>query len=253
VLAWTTPYQLPPFPEIKYHHYKSAILDVGFPEHFRDLTAIVECSDPPTFENTIVAYDRAGSTLERVLAVYSNQCLSESPPELQSIEMELSAPLAEHESDVVMLPGLYSRIAEVYHNRHNLGLTSEQQRLVERINLDFVRAGALFNEIDKLRYKEIMMKLATLMTQFSQNVLSDESSYLLELSVEELGGLPDDLISAAKQAAIDKNKPESYGVTLSRSLVEPFLTYSDCRSLREKAWRAWITRYNMLIIHSLTL
>jgi peptidyl-dipeptidase Dcp len=120
--------------------------------------------------------------------------------------------------------------------------------------LKFVREGAQFDHTAQQRYKEIVMELATLQTQFAQNVLADESSFLLELQSNELDGLPDDLIAAARQAAIDRKKPVgTYGITLSRSLVEPFLTYSSHREKREQAWRAWINRYVYILMSSLCL
>lgn len=241
-LEWNTPYQLPPFKLIQPSHYKSAILDHAFPQHLNELKQIVESTETPTFENTIEAFDRAGSLSNKILALFSNQCSSECPPELQAVQLELSAPLAEHENTVATFPGLFPKIATIYDNRYNLGLNSEQVRLVERIHLNFVRAGAQFDAAAQLRYKEIVMELAVLQTQFAQNVLADESGFFLELQANELDGLPEDLIAAAKQAAVEKNKPDSYGVTVSRSLVEPFLTYSSNREKREKAWKAWINR-----------
>lgn len=241
-LEWNTPYQLPPFGLIKPSHYKPAILEHAFPQHLNELKQIVDATEAPTFENTIAAFDRAGYLSNKILALFSNQCSSECPPELQAVQLELSAPLAEHENTVATYPGLFPKISAVYDNRHNLGLNPEQIRLVERIHLNFVRAGAQFDATAQARYKEIVMELAVLQTQFSQNVLADESSFFLELQSNELDGLPDDLIAAAKQASAERNKPDGYGVTVSRSLVEPFLTYSANREKREKAWKAWINR-----------
>lgn len=158
------------------------------------------------------------------------------------MQLELSAPLAEIDTKITNYPGLFQRIAHVYNDRENLNLNSEQIRLVERIHLDFVRAGAQFDEATQARYTEIVMELAVLQTQFSQNVLADESNYFLELPPQALEGLPNELISTAKQAAIERNLPDSYGITVSRSVIEPFLTYSPSREYREKAWKAWINR-----------
>ncbi len=201
--------------------------------------------EAPTFENTIAAFDRAGPLSKKILAVFSNQCSSECPPELRTVQLELSAPLAEHRSNVITFPGLYPKVSTVFENRHELGLNAEQIRLTERIHLDFVRAGARFDLAAQTKYKEILMELAVLTTQFGQNVLADESSFFLEIKADELGGMPDDLISAAKQAARERGI-DGYGITVSRSLVEPFLTYSSHRENREKVWKAWINRSELL-------
>lgn len=115
-------------------------------------------------------------------------------------------------------------------------------RLVERLHLDFTRAGAKFDKADQERYTEIMKKLAELTTKFTQNIIADESDIFIELNDEDLTGLPTFLQQAAKQAAVERGHPDKFVITLSRSLVVPFLTFSDRRDLREKAWRLWTTR-----------
>lgn len=249
VCEWKTKYGLPPFADIKYHHYKPAIAH-GCSENIKDVQRIVENPEAPTFENTIVAYDRCGGQLERVLNVFHNLTSSNSPPELQKIEMELSAPLAEHANAITTYPGLFDRIDAVYRSvridKSAAALSPEQLRLLDRVHLDFVRGGAKFNGDAKARYKEIMMRLSVLETQFAQNILEDESSYTLELFTDregDLAGLPQDLIDAARLVAAEKKLADNCCViTLSRSLVEPFLTYSDNRTHRETAWRAWVSR-----------
>ena len=130
----------------------------------------------------------------------------------------------------------------MYDARYNSSLNAEQIRLIERIHLDFTRAGAKFDITAQKRYTEIMQKLAELTTQFTQNIVADEADLTVELKEADLGGLPEYLKQAAKQAAIDRQKPDSYVITLSRSLVVPFLTFSDRRDLRETAWRMWTSR-----------
>jgi len=248
VSDWKTKYGLPPFADIEYRHYKPAVTH-GCLENVKDVQKIVENTEPPTFENTIAAYDRCGEQLEKVLNVFYNLTSSNSPPELQKIEMELSAPLAEHQNTITTYPGLFERVDTVYRNTKDLGtdaLSPEQMRLLERIHLDFVRAGAKMDGEAKARYKVIMMKLAELETKFAQNILEDESSYTLELFSDregDLAGLPQDLIDASCQVAVEKKCADNcHVITLSRSLVEPFLTYSDNRAHRETAWRAWVSR-----------
>lgn len=251
---WPKDFGVPPFQQIHYSHYKPAIF-AAFELHKNDIKSIVENPNPPDFQNVVEKFDTAGYALDRVLAVFHNQCSSSSPPELQAVELELSGPLAEHQSLVYTYPGLFAKICIVYENREgikdinsNAPLSAEQIRLVERVYLDFVRAGAKFDIAAQERYKVIVVELAELMTKFSQNVLADETNYTLDLSCEEdLAGLPEDIIASAKAAAIERNKPEEcLGViTLSRSSVEPFVTYSSNAQLREKAWKAWVSRGHM--------
>jgi peptidyl-dipeptidase Dcp len=220
-------------------------LDHAFPLHLQELQQIVDSPESPTFENTIAAYDRAGSLANKLIGLFSNQCASECPPDLQEIQLELSPLLAQHENTVATFPGLFPKITSIYQSRNepNFNFNPEQIRLIERLYLKFIRAGAEFDSNAQSKYKAIIMELATLNTHFAQNVLADESSFFLELSFpNELNGLPEDLIAAAQQAAIERNIPNGYGITLSRSLVEPFLTYSTIREKREKAWKAWINR-----------
>jgi len=143
-----------------------------------------------------------------------------------------------------MYPGLFQRVDYVYQNRHkDSSLSTEQLRLIERIHLDFVREGARFDADAQSKYASIMQRLAELTTTFTQNVMGDESSYTIVLHREDLTGLPAAVIDAARQAAVERSKGEDeYVITLSRSLVEPFLTFSDRRDLRETAWRAWTKR-----------
>ena len=162
----------------------------------------------------------------------------------------MSAPLAEHENKIMTYPGLFDRINEVHTavcggDKNINGYSSEQIRLTERVHLDFVRAGAKLDTAAQARYKTIMMELAELTTTFAQNVLADEGSFALDLFAEkdDLVGLPQDLIDAMKQAAVEKGHSDGRcHATLSRSIVEPFLTNSDHRSHRETLWRAWVSR-----------
>ena len=239
----TEPFGLPPFGRILPEHFKPAIL-VGMDHELQELRDIVDSSVPPTFDNTIAAFDRCGGVLGQTGALFSNLCASNSPPELQAVQLELAPLLAAHRSKVAMYPGLFERVAKVHDDaQDDATLTVEQRRLVERIHLDFVRSGAKFDSEAQARYAQIMERLSTLMTQFQQNVMSDESDVFIELTKADLDGCPDFLISAARSAAITKGRADGcYVITLSRSLVEPFLTFSPRRDLREKAWRLWTSR-----------
>lgn len=152
--------------------------------------------------------------------------------------------LSRHSSSTITLPGLFEKIDHVYTNLESrTDLTTEQKRLVERFHMDFTRQGASFSPEEKKEYADIKAKLASLMTQFSQNVMKDEELFEIVLSKDDMDGCPDSLIEAAKQAAVERNKTDDeYVITLSRSYVEPFLTFASRRDLREKAWREWTKR-----------
>jgi peptidyl-dipeptidase Dcp len=255
---WSTqPFHLPPFHKIQPSHFKEAF-EQGMAQHLIDLDEIVNSSEPPTFQNTIEAYDRAGALLDRISQVFSNMCSSLNTEELKLVQTEMVPILSRHSSSVTTYPGLFERISTVYHDSkssknddtsstttatNSNNLTPEQHRLMERFYMDFTRSGAAFSPEEKKEYAEIKAQLASLQTQFSQNVMIDEESFEIVLTLEDMEGCPASLIEAAKQAAKERNKDEKdYVITLSRSLMEPFLTFSPRRDLREKAWREWTRR-----------
>jgi peptidyl-dipeptidase Dcp len=241
--SWTdNPFQLPPFTSIQPSHFPPAF-DIAMAQHKADLQAIVDNTDTPTFENTIAEYDRTGPLLDRVSHVFSNMCSSLNTDELKSIQTEMVPLLSRHSSSTYTLEGLFEKIQTVYNQRETLELTPEQIRLVERLNMDFTRQGASFSPEEKKEYADIKARLAELMTEFSQNVMKDEETYEILLTLEDMEGCPDSLIDAARNVALERNKGDGeYVITLSRSYVEPFLTFSSRRNLREKAWRAWTKR-----------
>lgn len=239
---WKTPFGIPPFDKIKPEHFTPAF-ERGMEQHKAEIKAIADNPEKPTFANTIEAMERSGVLLTDVANVFFNLSSSNTNDELEKIQLELAPVLANHNSEISLNPKLFARIDAIYQERDALNLTAEQKRLVERIHLNFVRAGAQLPEEKKQRLAAITQKLATLSTQFSQNVLADEKSFKLELDGErDLAGLPEFVRQAAAQAAADRGMPGKYVVTLSRSSIEPFLTFSDRRDLREKAFKAWISR-----------
>jgi len=241
--SWSTePYHLPPFSEIRPGHFKPAF-EVAMTEHLAELKSIADSDDDPTFDNVCAAYDRAGHLYGRVASVYGNLCGSLNTDEMREVQTEMTPILSRHGSAAVTTPGLFERIRAVHGMRDSLDLTPEQLRLVERQHLDFTRAGAHFDEKEKDEYAELKAELAGLCTEFTQNVMKDEEEYEMTLKREDLSGCPNSLVEAARQAAADREKgEEEYVVTLSRSLVEPFLTFSDRRDLRETAFNAWTKR-----------
>lgn len=245
LLDWeaTEPFGLPPFAQVAAAHFRPAF-DAALEEQVVEIEAIAGSKEAPTFENVAVALDRSGALLTRVSNLFSNLCSSNTSPELQAVELEMAPILANHESRIYTFPGLFERLDALHEQRHQQSdWSAEQVRLVERLHLDFVRAGAKFDAGAQKRYAAIMGRLAELTTTFSQNVLGDETAFTLLLSHSDLSGCPPDLVAAARQAAAERDMAaDDHVITLSRSLVEPFLTFSDRRDLRERAWRAWTKR-----------
>lgn len=240
---WTGPYGgVPPFDEVRVEDLQPA-LEAAMAENLAEIDRIANDPAPPTFENTIAAMERAGRTLNRVDTVYSIWSTSMSSPEFQPIEREMAPKLAAFSDQITQNEGLFRRIEAVYNSPAKARLTPEQQRLTWLVYTDFVRAGANLDVAKKARLSEINQQLAGLYTRFSQNVLADETGHFLVIESEaDLAGLPQSLRDSAAEAAAAKGHPGKWVITNTRSSVDPFLTYSDRRELREKAWRMFVNR-----------
>ena len=239
---WITPFGLPPFADVRVDHFAPAF-DVAVRAHAEEIDAIAGNSAAPTFDNTIAALDRSGRGLSRIELLFYNLAASETSPALQAVEREMAPRLAAHYNTIYLNRKLFERIERLHQRRTELALGAEAQKLLERVYLDFAFAGARLAEPAKARMAEIGERLAALTTQFSQNVLADESEYELALRDErDLAGLPDQVRIAAHEAARERGKPDAWVITLSRSLIVPFLTFSDRRDLRETAFNAWARR-----------
>jgi peptidyl-dipeptidase Dcp len=239
---WTAPFGLPPFEAIEPAHFGPAF-DRALAAHTVEIEAVAGDAAPSRFANTIEAMERSGRDLKRVSAVFFNLSGSHTNDALQAIEREMAPRLARHRSAIFMDEGLYRRVADLFARRDDLGLSPEQARVLDRYHTMFVRAGAQLQPEEKKRLAEIVERLASLGTQFSQNVLADEKGYTLVLEGEEdLAGLPDFVREAAARAAEERGAPGKHVVTLSRSSIEPFLQFSARRDLREKAFLAWVSR-----------
>ena len=240
--AWSTPFGLPPFADIRPQDYVAAF-DTAMAEARADIDAIAGQADAPTFDNTIRAMETSGETLTRVSRTFYNLTGAHTNPELQAIEREMAPKLARHGSETLLNPKLAARVFALWDQRAGLDLTPEQARVLERYQLMFTRAGAGLDEAAKTRMAEISQRLATLGTQFAQNVLKDESDYQLVLETEaDRAGLPDFLLAAAAAAAKERGLEGKHVITLSRSSIEPFLQFSTNRALREEAFKAWSAR-----------
>ena len=238
---WNTPFNLAPFDVIKTEHFRQAF-DVGLKEHEAEIAAIVNNIEPPSFQNTIDALELAGQTLNRVSAIFWNLAGTDSTEEMRAIESEISPILARHYAAISLNEQLFARVAELFEKRQQLTLSPEQARLLELTYKSFVRMGARLQAEDRAGFAEMAERLASLEMKFAQNVLADETNFILELDEADLAGVPADVKDAAAQAAADRNALRSFAVTLSRSSVEPFLSYADRRDLREDVFKAWIAR-----------
>ena len=239
---WETPFGLPPFAAIRPEHIRPAF-DAALAKHTEEIAAIAADSADPDFANTIEALERAGRALSGVGGVFYNLSGADTNEALQAIERELSPVTSRHWSAIMMDPALFARVDAVFGKRDALGLDAERLRLLERTHRGFIRSGAQLGGDDKARLAAINERLAGLGTQFSQNVLKDEASYALIIDDEAgLAGLPAFLLAAMARAAADRGHPGKHAVTLSRSIIEPFLTFSTRRDLREEAFTAWSKR-----------
>ncbi len=240
---WTGPYGgVPPFDQVEVAHFKPA-LQAAMAEKLAQIEKIAAAPEAPTFQNTIAALEHAGRTLERVETVFGVWSSTMNSPDFQVVEREMAAPLAAFSDKIFQNEKLFRRIETVYNSPEKTRLTPEQQRLAWLYYNNFVRAGAKLNATQKDRLSQINQQLAGLFTQFSQNVLADEMNEILVLKSEaDLAGLPQSLRDAAAAAAESKKMPGAWVITNTRSSVDPFLTYSTRRDLREKAWRMFINR-----------
>ena len=232
---------IPALDKIKVIYFKPA-LETAMAENLVEIDSITSNTSSPDFENTLAAMERAGQTLLRVQSIYGIWSSNMSDSVFQAVEKEMEPKLAAFSDKIMQNPALFRRIEAVYNSPDKSKLTPEQQRLCWLYYTNFVRAGAKLDSSSKAQVSEINQKLAALFTQFSQNLLADESGPMLVLEDEkDLAGLPASFIEgAAAQAA--KKKKGKWIISNTRSSIEPFLTYSENRTLREKAWRMFVNR-----------
>ncbi|WP_373029860.1 M3 family metallopeptidase [Sulfitobacter sp.] len=237
---WDTPFELAPFDKISDSNFEPA-LDEALTTHRMEIDAIASCDVAPTFGNTIEALEEAGSQLDRVLGVFFTVAGADSNPLREELQRRFSPLLAAHFSEISSNKALFARVAEVWAKRDSFDLTPEQARVLMLTHRGFVRSGAALEGAEDARMKEIKGRLAVLGTQFTQNLLADERSWFMKLEEADLEGLPEFVIDAARNAGAEKDAGGPV-ITLSRSLIVPFLQFSPRRDLREKAFLAWQAR-----------
>jgi peptidyl-dipeptidase Dcp len=237
---WDNPFGLPPFEAVGDGDFAPAF-EAAQAEDRANIDAIAANPEPPTFANTIEAMERSARSLDRVAAVFFNLAGAHPNDTLEALQRELSPKLAAHSAATMMNRALFARVDDLMSRRDDLGLTTEQARVLELYHRMFVRAGAKLDGAERDRLTEIMQRLASLGTAFGQNVLADEKGWSMPLGESDLDGLPGWLVAATAQAAADRGKPGNL-LTASYSLIVPFLATSPRRDLREQAFRAWVSR-----------
>ena len=217
-------------------------LEAGMAMNLDEVDAIASNSQPPTFENTILAMERAGRDLGRVFTYWGIWSSNLSTPEFREIQQEMAPKLSEFNSKITQNAALFSRVKTVYEGEEMASLRPDEQRLVTLVYDGFARNGATLSDEAKERYAAINQRLAEIHTQFGNNVLADEEGYVHYLTEDQLGGLPDSFVQAAAATAAGNGHDGEYAVTNTRSSMDPFLTFSNERELREKIWRIYYQR-----------
>jgi peptidyl-dipeptidase Dcp len=242
VSPWAGPFGgVPPWDHARPENFPAA-LQAALDAQRREIAAIAGDTSAPTFENTLVAMQRSGQVFDRVVRMFSVVRDNMSTPELQKVEREWTPKLAAAADEIAFNPGLLARVEAVYRSLGTSKLTAEQKRLVTRTYDGFVRSGAKLDAAQKKRMSEINQGLAGLFTDFSSNVLADENTWTVIGAEAELAGLPDSVAAAAKTAASERKLDGKWVIVNTRSSVDPFLTFSTRRDLREKVWKKFKSR-----------
>ena len=237
---WNTPFGIAPFDKISDEDFAPA-LDEALAAHNAEIDAIATETAPPTFANTVEALEAAGQALDKVLGAFFTVAGADSNPKREDLQRAFSPKLAAHFSEISGNKALFNRVAAVWEQRDSLDLTDEQARVLMLTHRGFVRSGAALEGAAETRMKEIKARLAVLGTEFTQNLLADEREWFMELAEADLEGLPEFVVDAARSAGEEKGAGGPV-VTLSRSLIVPFLQFSPRRDLRERAFKAWEAR-----------
>ncbi len=241
---WETPFQTPPFDEIKSEHFMPAFLEAMEIEK-AEVEAIANNKEAPTVENTIEALEESGRLLDRVNRVFSGLNSADTNDELQNISKEIAPLQAKHSDDIHLNEALFARIESLYEEKDRLGLNAEQDTLLENYYLRFVRSGAGLNEGDKEKLREINEELSKLYVEFRQNHLKQTNAIALAIDKkEDLAGLPDEVIQAAAEMADARDMPGKWVFTLQKPSFIPFLMNSSKRELREIVFKAYVDRGN---------
>src|SRR5881275_1341421 len=236
------PYHVPPFDRIKDEHFEPAI-EAGMREELNEVEAVANNSEKPIFDNTIVALERTGRLLDRAERTFENLNACNTNPTLQKIETEMAPKLSAHRDAIHLNGKLFARIQQLYDDRDKLGLDPESAYLLERYYKDFVRAGAKLSDSDKEKLKKINVELATLQTQFEQNVLKEKNASSIVVDrKEDLAGLSDNQMASVTAAAKAEHKEGKFVIQLQNTTGQPLLGSLQSRQLRERIMRTSLAR-----------
>src|SRR6266705_3118495 len=236
------PYHYPPFDKIKDEHFVPA-MEAGMREQLKEVDAIANNSTKATFDNTVVALERTGRLLDRVEETFSNLNSCNTNPAMQKIETEMAPKLSAHRDTIHLNGKLFARIQELYDNRDKLGLDPESAYLLERYYKDFVRAGAKLSDPDKEKLKKINAELATLQTQFEQNVLKEKNASSIVVDrKEELAGLSDSQMATVTNAAKAEHKGGKFVIQMQNTTGQPLLGSLQNRQLRQRIMQTSLAR-----------
>lgn len=241
---WKTPFQTPPFSEIKEEHYLPAF-EEGIKQQKAEIDLIISQKDMPSFENTVEAMEKSGELLNKVSSVFYNLLSSNTNEEMQKIAKTVAPMLSKHNDDINLNEHLFMKIKEVYNDKENLNLTPEQKIVLQNYYDGFVRGGANLNPEQKEKFRKINEELSLLGLKFGDNLLKETNSIALIIdNKEDLAGLPEAVIQQAYETGKAKGYEGKWVFTLQKPSFIPFLQYSEKRELREKVFKAYINRGN---------
>ena len=241
---FNTPHNIAPFADITIDNYREGML-LGMEEQKKEIEAITNNSEAPTFENTVVVLDQCGQLLRKVRGTFSPLSSSNSTEEMRTLQKEMSPLFSAHNDDIYLNEQLFARVKAVYDSRESLTLTAEEAKILENIYKRFVNSGANLNEEQKAKLRELNKELSMLQLTFSQNLLHEtNNSFVVAESLEELKGLPQANIDAAAKMAADNGQPGKWMFNMQRPSCNPVLQYCENRELREKVYKAYYNRGN---------
>jgi len=244
VAEYATPFGVPPFEDVSIEHYKPALLQ-GMDDNRREIDAITDNRDEPTFDNTILALDQAGELLRKVRTVFSAQNSANTTDEMQDLNREMSPLMSKHSDDIMLNKPLFERVKQLYEQRESLSLNKEQHKLLEETCKDFVRSGANLSDDKQAKLRELNSRISLLQLTFSQNMLKETNAFKLIIEDKaDLAGLTDSQINVAAEEAKSAGQEGKWIFTLHNPSIMPFLQFSARRELREKIFRGYLNRGN---------
>ena len=241
---WKTPFQTPPFNDIKLEHFMPAY-EEGMKQQKAAVEAIINNAEKPTFKNTLEALEKSGKLLTKVDNVFSSLNDANTNDEMQKIAKTIAPMLSKHNDDINLNPKLFDRVKQIYNTKDKLKLTTEQKTVLENYYRDFVRGGANLNPEEQTKFRKINEELSVLYVKFGENLLRETTAIGLSVdNKDDLAGLSEDIIQSAAELAKSKGQEGKWVFTLQKPSFIPFLQYSEKRELREKLFKGYINRSN---------